>query len=162
MNTTISPCNRLSEGKRLLERFGGLPETTVQNSEWVYMLEQDTRNSLAIEGCFASEEELEAVIQDKRSNLEIANYFRTAQTLYDQALQYYREREFRLDLPLVRHVHSELFRGKDAQRGQFRSGSICFQHAKVKPPEFEVESYLRASLQLMTEEATEATALPIL
>ena len=156
---TLSRCETLGERKVLLERFGGLPETTVHNTEWLYMLEQDTRHSLAIEGYFASEEELEAVLQGNRSNLEITNYFRTAQTIYDQALQYYRDKDFRLDLSLVRHIHSELFRGKDDQRGQFRRGSIQILHAGVKPPEFDIESYLRTALEVMKEDLN---AMPML
>lgn len=55
------------------------------NSEWLCMLEQDTRHSLTIEGYFATDEELKAVLQGGRSSLEITNYLRTAQTVYDQA-----------------------------------------------------------------------------
>ena len=159
---TLSLCETLGERKALLERFGGLPETTVQNTEWLYMLEQDTRHSLAIEGYFASEEELEAVLQGKRSNLEVTNYFRTAQTVYDQALQYYRDKDLRLDLSLVRHIHSELFRGKNDQRGQFRRGSIQIPHADVKPPEFDIESYLRTALEVMKEDLNAMPILPAL
>ena len=159
---TLSLCETLGERKALLERFGGLPETTVQNTEWLYILEQDTRHSLAIEGYFASEEELEAVLQGKRSNLEVTNYFRTAQTVYDQALQYYRDKDLRLDLSLVRHIHSELFRGKNDQRGQFRRGSIQILHADVKPPEFDIESYLRTALEVMKKDLNAMPILPAL
>lgn len=138
----------LAERKALFDRFGGLPETTVQNSEWLYMLEQDTRHSLAIEGYFTSEEELEAVLAGRRSNVEVTNYFRAAQTLYDQALQYYRDHDLRLDLSLVRHIHSELFRNAALPRGQFRRGAIQILHARVRPPEFDVDGYLRAALTL--------------
>lgn len=155
-------CETLDERKALLERFGGLPETTVQNSEWLYMLEQDTRNSLAIEGYFASQEELEAVLEGKHSNLEISNYFRIAQTVYDQALQYYRDRDFRLDLSIVRHIHSELFRGKGNQRGQFRKSGIQILHAKVRPPEFDVDNYLRAALQVMSNDLNKQPILSAL
>ncbi|HLJ82427.1 MAG TPA: hypothetical protein VKT52_13130 [Ktedonobacterales bacterium] len=41
-------CDTLSVRKALLDSFGGLPETVVQNNEWLYMLEEDTRNSLAV------------------------------------------------------------------------------------------------------------------
>lgn len=152
-------CQTLSARKALLERFGGLPETTVRNTEWLYMLEQDTRHSLAIEGYFASEEELEAVLQGRRSSLEITNYFRTAQTLYDQALQYFRDNDLRIDLSLVRHIHSELFRESDERRGQFRTGGVRILRAQVRPPEFDVESYLRTALAIMQEDLDN---LPIL
>lgn len=147
---STSICDTLAARKALFDQFGGLPETTVQNTEWLYMLEQDTRHSLAIEGYFASEEDLEAVLRGGRSSLEITNYFRTAQTVYDQALQYYRDHDFRLDLSLVRHIHSELYRGADDQRrGQFRKGGIQILHAKVRPPEFDIDSMLRTALSVM-------------
>lgn len=156
---TLTLCHTLPQRRALLERFGGLPDTAVQNTEWLYMLSQDTRHSLAIEGYFASEEELEATLRGQRSNLEITNYYRIAQTVYDQALHYYRDRDLRLDLPLVRHIHSELFRGKDERRGQFRIGGVHILNAQVKPPEFDVEEYVRAALRIAQEEITR---LPIL
>ncbi|MBF6589717.1 MAG: Fic family protein [Ktedonobacterales bacterium] len=149
---TLPMCGALPARKALLERFGGLPDTTVQNTEWLYMLGQDTRHSLAIEGYFASEEDLEAVLRGQRSSLEITTYFRTAQTVYDQALQYYRDCDLRLDLSLVRHVHSELFRGQDERRGQFRIGGVRILHARVQPPEFDVGEYLRAAIQIALED----------
>lgn len=155
-----SLCDTIIARKALFDQLGGLPETTVQNTEWLYMLEQDTRHSLAIEGYFASEEELETVLRGGRSSLEITNYFRTAQTLYDQALQYYRDRDLRLDLSLVRHIHSELFRGRDDQRrGEFRKGGIQILRAQVRPPEFDLEVALRAALDVM---ARDLDTLPVL
>lgn len=142
----------LAERKALFSRFGGLPETTVRNTEWLYMLEQDTRHSLAIEGHFTSEDTLEAVLAGRHLDLEITNYYRAAQTLYDQALQYYRDRDLRLDLSLVRHIHSELFRNMDERRGEFRKGSIQILRARVRPPEFDIESYLRAALPISTRD----------
>lgn len=156
-------CRTLEARKALLERFGGLPETTVENTEWLYMLEQDTRHSLAIEGYFASEDELEAVLRGRKSNREITNYFRTAQTLYDQGLQYYRDSALRLDISLVRHIHSELFRESDERRrGQFRAGGVRILRAKVRPPEFDIDSYLRAALDVMEDDLRHLPALSAL
>jgi Fic family protein len=155
-------CDTLAERKALLERLGGLPETTVQNMEWLYMLEEDTRQSLAIEGHFATEEELKAVLRGSKTDLAIANYFRTAETVYDQALQYYRDRTVSLSLPVVRHIHSELFRELDTRRGDFRKGRIRIQGAKVRPPEFEVEMYVRAALQITTDLLERLPILPAL
>jgi hypothetical protein len=44
----------LEERRALLLRFGGLDLNLVRvaNEEWLYMLQEDTRNSLAIEGYF--------------------------------------------------------------------------------------------------------------
>src|SRR5579884_1073141 len=152
-------CDSIPERVALFERLGGLPETTVSNTEWLYMLQEDTRQSLAIEGYFATEEQLKAVLHGGRTDLAIANYFRTAQTVYDQALQNYRDKSFVLSVPIVRHIHSELFREVDERRGVFRKGGITIHGAKVQPPEFDVDAYVRAALQV-TDELIRA--LPIL
>lgn len=141
-------CDTLDERKALLQSLGGLPETTVHNTEWLYMLKEDTRQSLAIEGYFASEEELEAVLRGQKSSAEITNYFRAAQTLYDQALQYYRDSTLSLTLPLIRHIHSELFRELDTRRGEFRKGGIQIHGARVQPPESPVDDYMRVLIMV--------------
>ncbi len=144
-------CDRLDEHEALLRSLGGLPETAVENAEWLYMLEEDTRQSLAIEGHFATEEDLQAVLQGRKKDLEIQNHFRMAQTAYDLALQYYRDNMVQLSVAMVRHIHSELFRELDTRRGEFRCGGIQIHGAKVRPPEFDVASYVQASLALCAE-----------
>ncbi len=142
---------------KLLNTLGGLPDNNllgVQNREWLYMLEEETRQSLSIEGYFATEEELEAVLTGRKTQPEILNYFRTAQSMYDLALQYHREEEqpwqrIFLDVPLIKHIHSELFREIDSRRGQFRTGSIQIQGAKVTPPEFDINNYIRNFVSLV-------------
>src|SRR5579859_6276110 len=134
--------------KNLLESLGGFSETTVQNAEWLYMLQEETRHSVSIEGYFATEQELKAILTGRKTAAEILNYYRTAQTLYDLAVQYAREEVLRLDMPLVWHVHSELFRALSERRGAFRRGGIQIQGAKVRPPEFDVDTYVRAWIQL--------------
>jgi Fic family protein len=153
-------CYNIDKRRELFESLGGLPEITVQNTEWLYMLQEDTRQSLAIEGYFATEEELDTVLRGERAALEITNYFRTAQAIYDQSLQYYRDKlSPPLSLPVVRHIHSELFRGLDNKRGEFRSLAIHIRGAKVIPPEFDVAAYLHVALSIMEDEFR---TLPIL
>lgn len=65
----------------------------VRNDEWLYMLHEETRHSLNIEGYFATDRELKEVLSERRSGPEILNYFRIAQGIYDLALQRYREHE---------------------------------------------------------------------
>jgi Fic family protein len=142
-------CYMMEERRALLESLGGLPETTVQNTEWLYMLREDTRQSLAIEGYFASEEQLEAVLQGNRTDLEILNYFRIAQTTYDLALQYSRDKAHPpLNPSVIRHVHSELFRASamNNARGQFRVGPIQIRGARVSPPPSDIEVYVRSAI----------------
>lgn len=58
---TSKNCYTIEDRRLLLESLGGLPETAVLNTKWLYMLQEDTRQSLAIEGHFATEEELTAI-----------------------------------------------------------------------------------------------------
>ena len=145
-------CYMVEDRRALFERLGGLPETTVQNLEWLYMLKEDTRQSLAIEGHFATQNELEAVLGGRKADLEIFNYFYTAQTVYDQGLQYYRDKIAPpLNLPVVRHIHSELFRGLTDQRGAFRTEPIRIHGARITPPSLDVEEYVRITLDMSNE-----------
>ena len=41
-------CDSIKKRKNLLDKLGKLPEATVENKEWLYMLEEDTRHSLSI------------------------------------------------------------------------------------------------------------------
>ncbi|MBE9223484.1 Fic family protein [Cyanobacterium stanieri LEGE 03274] len=141
-----SNCDSIHKRKKLLDELGKLPEAIVENQEWLYMLEEDTRHSLSIEGYFATEEELKAVLQGKKTQPEILNYYRTSQFVYDLGLQYHREESVFLDLALIRTIHSQLLRGIDQYSyycGKFRVNAITIHGAKVKPPEFEIESYVK-------------------
>ena len=132
-----------------LAELGGLPPVGVRNDEWLYMLQQETRHSLSIEGYFATDAELKAVLGGQRSGPEILNYFRAAQGLYDLALQHHREGELVVNVALIRHIHSELFRELDDRRGLFRGGGIQITGAKVTPPASDVEEYVRALVRLI-------------
>lgn len=131
----------------LLGRMGGLPDSGVRNDEWLYMLQEETRQSLSIEGYFATEQELKAVLAGRKTFPEILNYFRTAQGLYDLGLKQYREDELSVTVSLLRHIHSELFRDLDARRGEFRRGGILINQAKVTPPAQDLDGYVRAFVQ---------------
>ncbi|TFU25871.1 Fic family protein [Thermus tengchongensis] len=142
----------LAERRGLLERLGGLPLALLQvaNEEWLYMLQEDTRHSLAIEGYFATERELEAVVQGRRGSLEVLNYFRTAQYTYGLAFQYHKESQLHLDLPLINNIHAMLFQGttQDRYRGQPADGiKRQIAGAPVQPP-LEATDYLRAFVKL--------------
>lgn len=139
-------CDSINKRKKLLDQLGKLPSASVENQEWLYMLEEDTRHSLSIEGYFATEEELKAVLQGKKTQPEILNYYRTSQFVYDLGLQYYQEKSIVLDLALIRTIHSQLLRGIDQYSyycGKFRMGKIMIHGAKVKPPELDLETYVK-------------------
>lgn len=146
-----SPHPRPDLTRRLakLAELGGLPPVGVRNDEWLYMLQEETRQSLSIEGYFATDAQLKAVLGGRRSGPEILNYFRAAQGLYDLALQHHRESEVVVGLATIRHIHSELFRELDERRGLFRTGGIQISGAKVRPPEHGAEDHVRVWLELL-------------
>lgn len=144
---------RLNRRLSIFEEFGGLSSIVVQNQEWLYMLSEETRNSLSIEGHFASETELKAVIEGKKSYPEVLNYFNTSQSAYDLALQQHREHHGVFAATYdIKHIHSELFRGISDTRGSFRNGSIIIQRAKVKPPSEDLSSYMSAFVDFCRRE----------
>jgi len=162
---TLFECEGMHKRKKLLDSLGGLPEGAIEvkNSEWLYMLEEETRNSLAIEGYFASEKELRAIISGKHTGIEILSYYRTAGSIYDLALQYLREDQMVFDVPLMRHIHSELFREeRDSERGNFRKGKIIIKGAKVHPPEADVEQYVRCLVEIVRSLRDRTGAIPFL
>ena len=65
-----------------------------------------------------------------------------------------------MTVPVIRHIHSELFRELDNRRGEFRKGSIQIHGAKVTPLELEVEAFVMAALEAITEVVRSQTILP--
>ncbi len=141
----------LEERLGLLRRLGGMDLRLIQvaNEEWLYMLQEDTRHSLAIEGYFATEQQLRDVLRGRRGAAEVLNYFRTAQFVYEQALQDAEEEIWHLDVAFVNNLHGQLFRETplEGERGKPADGIVRqIQGAKVKPP-LEARDYLRAFVQ---------------
>ena len=138
----------LEERLGLLRRLGGMDLRLIQvaNEEWLYMLQEDTRNSLAIEGYFTTERELREVLRGRKGAAEVLNYFRTAQFVYEQALQDLQEEAWHLDVAFVNNIHGQLFREtpQEAERGRPADGAERrIRGAKVRPP-LEAGDYLRA------------------
>src|SRR3990172_5776162 len=121
--------------KRLefLRNLGGLPDPEVINEEWLYILKEETRNSILIEGFFVSEEELEEVLASgkplKRSQEEALNYYRAARFLYGLAYENYRSRKFFFGIPLIRQASKAI-----GARGEYRKGDSRITGAKIVPP----------------------------
>ena len=59
---TIMRNSLIDKRHEILVGLGGLPEPEVTNEEWLYLLKEETRNSILIEGVFISEDELEEVL----------------------------------------------------------------------------------------------------
>jgi len=125
--------NNIFERVDLLKKFGGLPEPEVINKEWLYILKEETRNSILIEGFFISEEELEEVLTSgnplKRNQEEALNYYKAARFLYGLAYENYRSKKFFFGIPLIRQTSKTI-----GAKGEFRKGDSRITGAKIVPP----------------------------
>jgi fido (protein-threonine AMPylation protein) len=120
--------------KELIDKLAGLPEPVVSNQEWLYLLSDETRHSIMIEGYFFSEKELSGVIEKKysRDNRHdaILNYFRSAQFMYGLGYQYYKDNEKPdIRIAVLRQINKSL-----GFVGEFRKGDIKIAGAKIQPP----------------------------
>jgi len=142
----------LEKRKHILESLGGLPGVDVKNREWLYILGEETRYSIMIEGTFVSEEELEKAlggnIPEKRNVEEAMNYFRTASFVYQLAYQNYKTEEFFFPVSLVRQVN----KGVLGKGGDFRKGDIKIAGSKFVPPPFSTLLKLMQIYTRWTEE----------
>ncbi len=132
----------IKKRKSILDSLGGLPEPKVQNREWIYLLKEETRNSILVEGYFISEKELKKVLSGNapvtRTEEEAFNYFRTANFIYELAYENYKQNEFIFGIPLIRQINKSL-----GGEGDFRKGKIQIAGAKFNPPEGYIEDWLR-------------------
>ncbi len=128
--------------KELLEEVGGLPEPQVINKEWLYLLKEETRNSIMIEGFFVSEEELEKVLTKNesltRNEREALNYFRTAKFIYELAYENYKQKDFLFGIPLIRQINKSL-----GYKGELRKGKVRIAGAIFTPPTYYLEDWLK-------------------
>ena len=130
------------ERKKLLDKLGGIPEPVIENKEWLYLLEEETRNSILIEGYFIDEEELKQTLAGNKpvskSQEEAVKYFKTAKFIYGLAYENYKSNELLLGIPLIRQINKEL-----GFNGEFRKGKIKIAGAKFEPPEEYIEEWVR-------------------
>lgn len=118
----------------------------IPNKEWLYMLGEETRNSVMIEGIFVTEDELNTIVSEKyKSGSEAANYFRIAKYYYNLALELYKTNESFGCLALTRNAQKMLFENISSPNklGAFRNGPIRITGAKIKLPEFDISDWMR-------------------
>lgn len=132
-----------------LKKLGGLGHVSVKNKEWLILLEEDTRNSLMIEGHFVSRAEIIDIIQNPkytRTGYKVLGYFDSAFAGYELAFQQYKTNEFKITKPIIRQMHSLMFRGDPNfgyTPGEWRKGEAEIEGAKVKTsPPFEIEKHI--------------------
>ncbi len=136
----------IGKRKKLLEKFGGIKEPVVKNKEWLYLLEEETRNSILIEGFFIKKEDLKKVLSNgvgqTRTQKEALDYYTTARFIYGLGYQNFKENEFALTIPLIRQINKEL-----GFSGSFRKGKVKITGANFSPPEFNVREWLECFVE---------------
>ncbi len=108
------------------------------NKEWLYMLGEETKHSVAIEGIFSDEKVLKNIIENNTEHdvkEETLNYFKTAQFTYDFALNFRKTTSVPPYIPLIKTLHSELFKNINShfETGSFRRNPIHITNARITP-----------------------------
>ncbi len=140
--------------KELLEKLGGIPEPLVKNEEWLYLLKEESRNSVMIEGYFVSSEDLEEVLMGEKelvkSGKEALDYYKTASFIYNFAYENFKTRE----LPFTESLIKQINKGVLGQDGDYRKGDIKIMGAKISPPNsFYIADWIRLYVDWVREYA---------
>jgi len=143
-----------------LEKLGGIKHVSVKNKEWLILLKDDTRNSLMIEGYFVSRAEIADIIKNPKYTkigYKVLGYFDSAFFSYELAFQQYRTKEFKITKPIIRQMHSIMFRGDPNfvyTPGEWRKGDIEIAGAKVKTsPPFKIEAHIERLIKIINKPA---------
>lgn len=152
----------ISERKEILNAIGGLPVPEMVNKGWLYVLKEETRNSLLIEGVFVSEPELEEVLSKgqptKKSQTEALNYYRAAKYFYELAFQGLQTGEFMFSLAMIRQINKMLSEGTGGNGGRLRKDGITIAGAKISPPDgLDIEEWLKVHRQFVMDHKDEPT-----
>lgn len=143
----------------LMMDYGGLPRPEMRNQEWLYMLKEETRNSILIEGIFVSDEELEEVLNKggtalKKSQKEALNYYKTAKNFYNLSYEASRDDYFSIRPCDIRNIQNMLFDNINVigEKGAYRKGDIQITGAKIKPPSgFYIDKWLNFYVDYVNE-----------
>lgn len=125
----------------LLKKLGGISSPVVTNSEWLYLLSEETRNSILIEGYFVDKKSLQDVFGShkyKNSGGDVdkaVNYHQAANTFYNIAYNDYLDDSCTFLSPaIVKSINSTLRQG-EGDFG-FRRDSIIITGSKHTPPDY--------------------------
>jgi hypothetical protein len=113
---TVTDFHPIARRKSILATYGTMPKPTVKNKEWLYLLEEETRNSIMIEGYFVDKQDISQTISNTniythQHQAQILGYFDAASLIYEFGYQKYIDQ-----MPLaithadVRTIHSLMFR----------------------------------------------------
>ncbi|MFH1769478.1 MAG: Fic family protein [Parcubacteria group bacterium] len=138
------------------EKLGGIETVSVRNKEWLALLEEDTRNSLMIEGYFVSRAEIKDILGDPKytqTGYKVLGYFDAALANYELAFQQYKTKQFSVSKAIIRQMHSMMFRGDPYfswSPGEWRKGDIEITGAKVKTSHpHEIEKHIEKLIKII-------------
>ncbi len=112
----------------------------VKNQEWMYLFEEETRNSIMIEWYFTNKKNLQDVIQWKKEwnhSDKILWYFEAATLLYEFGYQKWKNNdEAIIGLSEIKTIHSLMFKywSPEYRTGERRKWNIMINKAKINPP----------------------------
>ncbi len=108
-----------------------------------------------IEGYFVSRAELADIIRNPKYTeigYKVLGYFDAAVASYELAFQQYKTNEFKLTKPIIRQIHSLMFRGDPTfswTPGDWRKGEMIITGAGVKPsPPFKIEEQIERLVEI--------------
>ncbi|MFA5099059.1 MAG: Fic family protein [Candidatus Paceibacterota bacterium] len=133
----IIPTTSTNLRHKWLEKLGGIKNVSVRNKEWLILLQEDTRNSLMIEGHFVTRADLADVIENSKYSKhehKILGYFDAAVASYELAFQQYKNKEFKITKSIIQQAHSLMFRGDPNfswTPGEWRKGDIKITGAEI-------------------------------
>ncbi len=137
-------------------KLGGIKHVSVKNKEWLILLKEDTRNSLMIEGYFVSRAEIIDIIENPKytkTGYKVLGYFDSAFFSYELAFQQYKTNEFKITKPIIRQMHSIMFRGDPNfgyTTGEWRKGEMEITGAKIKPSSpFKIEAQMERLIKII-------------
>ncbi len=122
----------------LMKIYGGMPKPEIINQEWLYMLKEETRNSIMIEGIFISDDELEMTLSKsgmelKKNQKEALNYYKTAKFFYNLSFEASKEGGFSLRTFDIKNIQAMLFDSIGGICFDYRKGDIHIAGAKIEP-----------------------------
>lgn len=152
----IIPTTTTNIRRLWLKKLGGVDSVSVRNKEWLALLEEDTRNSLMIEGHFVSRSEIKDIIENPKYTsigYKILGYFDAAVASYELAFQQYKNKEFKLTKSIIRQIHSMMFRGDPTfayTPGEWRLGPIEITGAKINTSSsFKIEEHIDKLIKIV-------------
>lgn len=146
-----------NEIKKLQKKDGRM--INVSNKEWYSLFKDEIRNSIAIEGVFTNRTDLIDVLEknkrtDKQKAAAILGYFDSALTVYEYAVNQYKEKEFLIRISDIRQIHTMLMKYEkemglyEGELGEFRNKTVEVSLSTFTPIN---EFFVRQAMELFVK-----------